>query len=96
MEELIQVNLTPFGAYFLYKIKVTRGIRGKTKGKVDEIIVVGINKDKLQKYCVDNEIIITNKAVYLNNDMSKPYLEHLGGGNYGLRNDAANTGTGQR
>lgn len=80
--KLIQVNLTPFGAYFLYKINVTRGIRGKSKGKVDEIIVVGIHKNKMQQYCIDHNLIITNKAVYMNNDMSKPILFADGKGNY--------------
>lgn len=94
---LIQVDLIDIGAYFIYRINnVQRGIKGKSRGQVDEIIAVGVPRHKLQKYCVDNEIIITNQAVYLNNDMSKPYLVHIGGGNYGLRNDAANTGTGQR
>ena len=66
--KLVQVNLMPFGAYFLYSLPVKRGIRGKTKAVVDELIVHGIPKEKLQDFCINNDIQITNKAVYVNGE----------------------------
>ena len=43
------------GMYFIYKIPVKRGIRGKTKGKVDEIIVYGIPIKKLPQFVQKHE-----------------------------------------
>ena len=64
-QELIQVSLTNSGAYFIYSVpNVKRGIRGKTRGRADEVIIHGIPKNKLQDFCVKNEIQITNMAVY--------------------------------
>lgn len=37
--------------YFIYKIPVKRGIRGKNKAIVDELIIVGMNKDRVREYC---------------------------------------------
>ena len=62
--KLVQVSLNNAGAYFTYKFKVQRGIRGKSKSKVDEVMVIGIPYKALQKYCEKEELIITNYAVY--------------------------------
>ena len=64
-QELIQVSLVDSGAYFIYSVpNVKRGIRGKTRGRANEVIIHGIPKNKLQDFCVNNEIQITNLAVY--------------------------------
>lgn len=64
-QELIQVSLTNSGAYFIFSVpNVKRGICGKTRGHADEVIIHGIPKNKLQDFCVKNEIQITNLAVY--------------------------------
>ena len=64
-QELIQVSLTNSGAYFIYSVpNVKRGIRGKTRGHADEVIIHGVPKSKLQEFCIKNEIQITNLAVY--------------------------------
>lgn len=40
------------GNYYIgYQVEVSRGIRGKTKGKVDEVIIVGLHKSKLKSFC---------------------------------------------
>ena len=73
--DLIQVSINPDGsAYFMYSVKVTRGIRGKTKGKVDEFLIHGIPASALQNFCVKNNLIITNKAVYEDDMGTTPLL----------------------
>lgn len=64
--ELVQISINPTGAYITYKIPVQRGIRGKTKSKVDELLIVGISlkNDRFHNYCIKEGIYITNKAVY--------------------------------
>ena len=76
--KLIQVSLNDSGAYFLYLIKdVNRGMRGKNRAKADEIISVGVPNKKLQSYCIQNNIFITNRAVYYN-DYNHPILYRKG------------------
>ena len=71
---IIQISLNRSGAYIMHLVpKVTRGMHGKTKGHVDEILVVGVPNSKLQKWCIDNHIYITNIAVY-NADTDEPIL----------------------
>lgn len=74
-DKLIQVSFLPKGsAYFMYKIpKVTRGIRGKSKGKVDELLIVGVPFSQMEQFCEKNEFIITDRAVYQYN-MRNPIL----------------------
>ena len=79
--KLIQLNLNKDGAYFMYQLEVTRGIRGNTKGKVDEVIIFGVPYDNLHRYCIEQHIFITNKAVY-ENDWDHPILWSKDGVNY--------------
>ena len=73
-QDLIQLSFNSKGsAYFIYQIKVTRGIRGNTKGKVNEVLIVGIPKSAIEKYCIKNNLFITNKAVY-EGDWNTPLL----------------------
>lgn len=64
--KLVQVSLNAFGGYFMYRLHdVPRGIRGKTRAKADEVIIVGIPNKNMQEYCIKENLIITNKGVYL-------------------------------
>ena len=72
--DLVQVSINGGGSiYFLYAIKVQRGIRGKTKGKADELLIMGIPKSAIERYCRKNNLVITNKAVY-EGDFDHPLL----------------------
>ena len=78
-EKLVQVTIQSNGVYFAYQLpEVKRGIRGKTKGKVDELLIVGVPLKKVQSYCEREHLVITNKAVYENNDMDCPILFRQG------------------
>lgn len=58
-EELITISIQENGAYFIYKIpNVKRGIRGKNKGNVNELIIVGVPIDKLEQYCKKENITL--------------------------------------
>jgi hypothetical protein len=81
VKDLVQVSIRNFGAYFIYNIPVQRGIKGKTKSKVDEILAVGIPFKEIQSYCINNGLIITNKAIYYNN-LDNPILYADEKGNY--------------
>ena len=63
--ELIQVSLNKSGAYFMESIVAARGMHGKTKGHVKEVLIIGVPNSQLQSYCERNDICITNKAVYI-------------------------------
>lgn len=76
--KLVQVALQSNGVYFMYKLPVKRGIRGKTKGKVDELFIVGIPLKKVQNYCLQKKLVISDRAVYENNDMNSPILFRKG------------------
>lgn len=45
------------GDYYIgYTVSVTRGIRGKTKGKVDELLIIGLPKAELEGFCNKHNI----------------------------------------
>lgn len=45
------------GDYYVgYKVKVQRGIRGKTKSKVDEVLIVGIPKKDFKSFCLKENL----------------------------------------
>lgn len=51
-EELAFISKNKDGNYYFgFKVKVQRGIRGKTKSKVDELIIVGMPKEKVADFC---------------------------------------------
>ena len=79
-EKLIQINIDDKKAYFIYSLEVQRGIRGKTKGRVGEVLIFGCNIKHLQDYCVKHNLVITNKAVYNSYDMDNPILVRKGEG----------------
>ena len=41
--------------YILNKVKVQRGIKGKTKSKADEVIIVGMRYDIFKERYIDHE-----------------------------------------
>ena len=85
-EKLIQVSIDDVCTYFIYSLEVQRGIRGKTKGRVGEVLIVGCNTKQLQKWCEVHNLVITNKAVYNSYDMDNPILVRKGEGlNYVIK-----------
>ena len=45
------------GDYYVgYTVSVTRGIRGKTKGKVDEVLIIGIPRKEMESFCKKHNI----------------------------------------
>ena len=42
--------------YVGYTVKVSRGIRGKTKSKVDEVLIIGIPKSEMESFCNKHNI----------------------------------------
>ena len=59
---LEEVNPNDSGVYFVYRIpNVKRGIRGKTKGHVDELLVVGIPWPKVDKYLKRYGLVIVKE-----------------------------------
>ena len=48
---LEEVNPTEHGVYCIFRIpNVKRGIRGKTRGKVDELLIVGIPHSRANQF----------------------------------------------
>ena len=47
------------GNYYIgYTIPVKRGIKGKTKAVVEELIIIGMNKNKFNDFCIKHNIKI--------------------------------------
>lgn len=47
------------GNYYVgYTIPVQRGIKGKTRSKVNELIIIGIPKSKFRKFCKETKIYL--------------------------------------
>ena len=45
------------GNYYIgFRVPVKRGIKGKTKAVVDELIIIGIHKDKMKDFCKEHGI----------------------------------------
>ena len=61
--KLVQISVDGSHTYIIHKVPVSRGIRGKSKGKVDELLIIGINTKYLHRFCCKNGIYITNKYV---------------------------------
>lgn len=56
-EEVAFISRNKDGNYYIgLKIKVQRGIKGKTKSKVDELLIIGLNKKYFKKWIEDNII----------------------------------------
>lgn len=51
-EEIAFISQNQDGNWYIgYKVKVQRGIKGKTKSKVDELLIVGIPESKFDEFC---------------------------------------------
>lgn len=51
-DDLVFIERNKDGNWYVgFRVKVQRGIKGKTKSKVDEIIIVGINNDYFDQFC---------------------------------------------
>lgn len=73
---LVQFSLNEKdSAYFIYSLPVKRGIRGKTKGKVNEVLIIGVPEKQLDSYCYKHNLMISNIYVYEN---SKRILHRKG------------------
>lgn len=47
------------GNYYVgYKIVVQRGIKGKTRSKANELIIIGVPKSKFKEFCKEHDIIL--------------------------------------
>lgn len=44
--------------YFIYSVEVQRGIKEKSKSKVKELLIVGVNKNNVFNYCKNEGICI--------------------------------------
>ena len=53
--------------YVCYKTPVQRGIRGKTKAIVDEVLIIGINKYDFKAFCKKHQIDYEKCMEVLNN-----------------------------
>lgn len=64
--KIIQISRNENGDwYVLYKLRVQRGIKGKTKSKVDEVLIVGIPQAKFDAWCKKNNLVVhCNDEVY--------------------------------
>lgn len=70
-KEIVFVSCNSDGNFYVgYKIKVQRGIRGKSKSKVDELIIVGIPRDKFNKWCLLEGL----KVVVRDNESGDEYV----------------------
>lgn len=60
----LKISEKGVAGYFLYRMLVPRGMRGKTKAKVNEILAVGVPAHSMQRYCNDHHYCISNYYVY--------------------------------
>lgn len=59
MTDIAFIHTNKDGNYYVgYRVKVQRGIIGKNKSKVDELIIVGMHKDDFPAFCKKHHIII--------------------------------------
>lgn len=50
-DEIAFITKNKDGNYYVgIKIKVKRGIKGKTKSKVDELLIIGMKKEAFEKW----------------------------------------------
>lgn len=57
--EIVFISKNKNGDFYVgYKIQVNRGIRGKSRAHVDELLIVGIPKERFPKFCKQHNIVI--------------------------------------
>lgn len=53
------VSINANGDFYVgYITKVLRGIRGKTRKIVDEVLIIGIPKAKMNEFCIQYGIVV--------------------------------------
>ena len=58
-EDIVFISENEDGNFYIgYKIKVQRGIKGKTRSKVDELIIVGMNRERFMNWLEQNNMRI--------------------------------------
>lgn len=56
-ERVKWISKNQYGDYYVcYEVLVQRGIRGKDKGQVIEVLIVGVPKDKFKEFCQKHDI----------------------------------------
>lgn len=66
-DQLTKIAFNKNGSlYAIYKVNVQRGIKGKNKSKVDEVLIWGIPKSGAEKFLIKNNLDPLIK--YLNTD----------------------------
>lgn len=63
-DDIVFISENEDGNFYIgYKVKVQRGIKGKTRSKVDELIIVGMNREKFMNWLEQNnmEIVYENE-----------------------------------
>lgn len=61
--KIIQISRNENGDwYVVYQLPgVQRGIKGKTKSKVDEVLIIGVPKAKFNAWCKKNNLIVRSE-----------------------------------
>lgn len=58
------INCNENGDWYVgYRVKVQRGIKGKTKSKVDELLIVGIPGSQFNDFCKREGIIVKKESI---------------------------------
>lgn len=58
-DDIVFISENEDGNFYIgYKIKVQRGIKGKTRSKVDELVIVGMNRERFMNWLEQNDMEI--------------------------------------
>ena len=58
-DDIVFISENEDGNFYIgYKVKVQRGIKGKTRSKVDELIIVGMNRERFMNWLEQNNMRI--------------------------------------
>ena len=57
--EIKFISLNANGDFYVgYVTKVLRGIKGKTRKLVDEVLIVGIPQAKMNEFCIQHNLVV--------------------------------------
>ncbi len=58
-DDIVFISENKDGNFYIgYKVKVQRGIKGKTRSKVDELVIVGMNRERFMNWLEQNNMEI--------------------------------------
>ena len=58
-DDIVFISENEDGNFYIgYKVKVQRGIKGKTRSKVDELVIVGMNRERFMNWLEQNDMEI--------------------------------------